>query len=89
MSDDYAGTGVPTFGPPMIECDHFGRMIIEGECTICSGRDKAERDARNVIERRFTARFDGHCGACGQPTLAGEPLALTGDGRYLCEDCAP
>jgi formylmethanofuran dehydrogenase subunit E len=37
--------------------------------------------------KRFTARFDSECGACGAPISEGDLIARTPDGEYICEDC--
>lgn len=57
-------------------------------CTICNGRDKREKADMDRIAYHFVAKFDGHCGKCGAPTLAGEDIAATVGGQYVCDGCA-
>lgn len=40
-----------------------------------------------TVEYAFTAKFDGHCGACNLPTSAGERIAKLSSGAYVHEAC--
>lgn len=88
MSDDYAGPGVPIFGPPLVECPHFGRMIIEGECTICSGSVARRAAEQHAALRTFPAKFESQCPACNLPIVVGQMISWRPDEPTVHEDCA-
>ncbi len=67
------------------ECIH---LLDPRTCTICNGRDAREHaEARRVVTTT-TAQFASTL-RCGHEVELGDLISLTGDGRWLCEDCAP
>jgi hypothetical protein len=57
-------------------------------CTYCNGREEREAKAARTVVRRWAAMFDGPL-ACGCTAVVGDPIVRMGDGRIICEDCAP
>jgi hypothetical protein len=39
------------------------------------------------IAARFPARFNSYCDECDAPMLAGDLIARTQDGDYICGEC--
>lgn len=70
----------------MSECIH-GLGPVEA-CTICNGRDKAERRKRRVIAHQWPALYDGRCRVCAEQFVVGEAIGRNTDGEIVCSSCA-
>lgn len=63
------------------ECIHG---MTHAWCTICNGREKREKEARDKITSSFQALYPGKCAVCQSEFAVGDIISRTGDGRYIC-----
>lgn len=68
-----------------VECIHGLGPVTA--CVICSGKEKAEREARRTIVRTMGALYDGHCHVCGVWWKEGDSIAKTKSDEYIHEGC--
>lgn len=67
-------------------CDLSDLLVTECACRLHSTPEPAY--ARGGSVTRFVARYDGHCEGCGRRTHAGDTIARTDVGDYICEECS-
>lgn len=78
--------------PEQVECEHLGRMIYPGECSLCSGAAKKlqeEMDKAIDVKFVFKAKTGGymHNNYCLHYVKPGETIVCLTDGCYVCKEC--
>lgn len=61
-------------------CKHL--MVFE-TCTMCNGREAAERNAARQIVARWVALYPGTCCVCKGEFDQGDSIARRADGAYV------
>lgn len=74
--------------PEQIECDHLGRMIYPGECTICSGADRKLKEQQAQAPRVFPAKYAGQCSECNLPIEVGQSISWSEGKPVVHEACS-
>jgi predicted RNA-binding Zn-ribbon protein involved in translation (DUF1610 family) len=63
-------------------------LLVE-QCAHCRPPvDDQVPDEDIEVVWRGIARYDGQCPGCGGRIREGDPIARTGDNRYVCEECS-
>lgn len=57
-------------------------------CVLCNGRADREAAISKTVVARWPALYAGRV-ACGHDVEVGDQLTRLGDGRIVCEECAP
>lgn len=73
----------------LAECIHG--IYPESSCTVCNGRDRAERlEAQRqatTVAFYFTAQYGGECPRCGLPIAIHDQCAQMQDGTNIHRGC--